>query len=297
MKILLFGKNGNLGSELQRSLAPLGTLITLNRASTEHCGDLGNLDGIAHSIAAVRPDVIVNAAAYTAVDKAESEKPVAKLINTSAPEVMAVEAKRFNAKLIHFSTDYVFDGVGNKPYRESDTPNPINTYGQTKKDGEDAIIASGAQHIILRTSWVYGAAGRNFVKTIIELAKARETLNVINDQIGAPTGASMLADCTAQVIRHGRAANGIYHLTAAGETSWYHYAQFIVQSLHSMGMQLKLPFEGIKPIPSSDYPTPATRPLNSRLDTTAFKETFGITLPQWQNGVTALLTQLHGKQP
>lgn len=296
MKILLFGKNGQLGSELQQTLAPLGTLVSLNRASTDYCGDLANLDGIAHSIAAIRPDVIVNAAAYTAVDKAESEKVLAKLINTSAPEVMAVEAKRFGAKLIHYSTDYVFDGKGTTPYREYNDPYPINTYGKTKKEGEDAIIASGAKYLILRTSWVYGAVGRNFLKTIIDLAKARETLNVVNDQIGAPTGAALLAECTAKVLRHAPASNGVYHLAAAGETSWFHYAQFIVQTLRDMGVELKLTLDAIKPIPSSEYPTPAVRPLNSRLDTTAFKETFGINLPQWQNGVTAVLKQLHEKQ-
>ncbi len=293
MKLLLFGKNGQLGSELQCVLAPLGELTALNKVSSDYCGDLSNLDGIARSIAAVKPDIIINAAAYTAVDKAESEQELAGQINAEAPEVMAVEAKRFGAKLIHYSTDYVFDGAGSRPYKETDAMHPINVYGQTKKAGEDAIIASGCEHIILRTSWVYGVVGRNFVKTIIDLAGARETLNVVNDQIGAPTGAALLAECTAKIIGQKSWVSGLFHLTASGETSWYDYARLIVETARGHGAALKLLPQAIKPISSKDYPTPAKRPLNSRLDTSKFQETFGITLPPWQNGVTAMLKQYY----
>lgn len=294
MKLLLFGKNGQLGVELQSALAPLGELIALNRMSHDYCGDVSNLDGIARSIAAIKPDVIINAAAYTAVDKAESEQELAHTINAAAPEVMAHEAKRFGAKLIHYSTDYVFDGAGNKPYKETDTTHPINAYGRSKKAGEDAIRASGCEHMILRTSWVYGGGGRNFVKTIIELAGARDTLNVVNDQIGAPTGTALLAECTAKILKDKAWVGGLYHLTALGETSWYDYARFIVETAKGLGASLKLSADAIKPIPSSNYPTPARRPLNSRLDTSKFQETFGIPLPAWQNGVVAMLQQFYG---
>lgn len=296
MKVLLFGKNGQLGSELQCALTPHVDLTALNRASTDYCGDLSNLDGIARSIAAVKPDVIINAAAYTAVDKAESEPELASLINAKAPEVMALEAKRFGARLIHYSTDYVFDGAGSAPYKETDAAHPINVYGMSKKAGEDAILSSGCEHIILRTSWVYGAAGRNFVKTIIELAGSRETLNVVDDQMGAPTGAALLADCTKQILVDKSWASGLYHLTASGQASWYEFALLIVDTARSFGAALKLHPAAIRPIPSKDYPTPAKRPLNSRLDTSKFQETFGIRLPQWQNGVIAMLKQYYEKQ-
>jgi dTDP-4-dehydrorhamnose reductase len=295
MNILLFGKNGQLGSDLQRSLMPLGHVTALNKVSSDYCGDLSDLNGIAKTIAAIKPDVIVNAAAYTAVDKAEGDVAQAMLINSLAPEVMAVEAKRFDVKLIHYSTDYVFDGHGNVPFKETDSTHPLNVYGRSKKAGEDAIGASGCRYLIFRTSWVYGAVGKNFAKTIFELAKARETLNVVNDQIGAPTGADFLADVTAQVIRDRPDVNGLFHLAAAGETSWFDYARLVVETLHGLGVPLTLAQDAIKPIPTKDYPTPAQRPLNSRLDMTRFKETFGITPPQWQNGVTAMLTQLYGK--
>lgn len=297
MKILLFGKNGQLGIELQYALAPQCTLVALNKTSSDYCGDLSNLDGIAQTIAAVKPDVVVNAAAYTAVDKAESEPALARLINARAPEVMALAARRMGARLIHYSTDYVFDGTDSRPYKESDAANPLNVYGQSKKAGEDAILASGSEHIILRTSWVYGLVGKNFVKTIIELADARDTLNVVNDQVGAPTSAKLLAECTAQVILHKSWVSGLFHLTALGETSWFDYAQFIVKTAREFGAVLKLQPEAIKPIPSSGYPTPARRPLNSRLDCSKFQETFGIPLPQWQNGVIEMLQQLYEKQP
>ena len=295
-RLLLFGKNGQLGSELQCALAPLGELTALNKLSSDYCGDLSNLDGIARTIAAVKPDIIINAAAYTAVDKAESEQELAHLINSQAPEVMAIEAKRFGARLIHYSTDYVFDGAGSAPYKETDATHPINVYGITKKAGEDAILASGCEHIILRTSWVYSVVGRNFVKTIIDLASARETLNVVNDQIGAPTSAALLAECTAKIIAQKSWATGLFHLTASGETSWYDYARLIIETACGAGAALKLTPEGIKPILSKDYPVPARRPLNSRLDTSKFQETFGITLPPWQNGVTAMLKQFYEKK-
>lgn len=293
MNILLFGSLGQLGSELRKSLAPLGRLHAPDRTSTDYCGDLTNPDGIARTIAAVKPDVIVNAAAYTAVDKAEDDLAQSMLVNAIAPEVMAVEAKRLGARMVHYSTDYVFDGSGQHPYRETDEANPINAYGRSKKAGEDAIIAAGCRYLIFRTSWVYGMVGKNFVKTIIELAKARQTLNVVYDQIGAPTDAAFLAESTAHILQKHPDQYGLYHCAASGETSWFDYARFIVETARSLGVPLALLPQAISPISSREYPTPARRPLNSRLNTAHFQETFGILPPQWQNGVTHMLSQLY----
>ena len=295
MKILLFGKNGQVGWELQRSLAPLGELVALDAHSRELCGDLADLDGIARTVREVAPDVIVNAAAHTAVDKAESEPERARAINALAPGVLAQEAARANAWLVHYSTDYVFDGSGNKPWLETDAPAPLNVYGATKLEGEQLIIQSGCRHLIFRTSWVYGTRGGNFAKTMLRLAQERDALKVIDDQIGAPTGADLLADVTAHAIRAARQRpelSGLYHLVAAGETSWHGYAGFVLDHAQRAGVPLKVAPDAIKAVPSSAFSTPAKRPLNSRLDTAKLRSAFGLALPVWQTGVTRMLTEI-----
>ena len=295
MKILLFGKNGQVGWELQRSLAPLGELIALGSSSEDHCGDFTNLAGIAKTVRELAPDVIVNAAAYTAVDKAESDVELARIVNAAAPGVLAEEAKRCGATLIHFSTDYVFDGSGTQPWKETDTTNPLSVYGKTKRDGEQLIIDARCKHLIFRTSWVYAARGGNFAKTMLRLAQERDQLSVINDQFGAPTGADLLADVTAQCMHQASArsdVSGIYHLVAGGETSWYDYACFVIEFARRSGLSIKVAAESIKPIPSSAYPVPAQRPKNSRLDTHKLQNTFNLRLPQWQIGMVRMLTEI-----
>jgi dTDP-4-dehydrorhamnose reductase len=298
MKILLFGKNGQVGWELQRSLAPLGELVVLGADSQEMCGDFTDHDGLIRTIRAVAPDVIVNAAAYTAVDKAESEPELARTINALAPAVLAQEAKRGNAWLVHYSTDYVFDGGGDQHWRETDTPAPLSVYGKTKLEGEQLIQQSACHHLIFRTSWVYGTRGSNFAKTMLRLAQERDSLAVVNDQIGAPTGADLLADVTAHAIRAARPElSGLYHLTAGGETSWHGYASFVIDFARHAGMLLKVAPDAVRPVLSSAFPLPARRPLNSLLDTAKLQSTFGLTLPVWQNGVVRMLTEILDKQP
>ena len=295
MKILLFGKNGQVGWELQRSLAPLGELIALDSSSRELCGDLGDLEGIARTVRAVAPDVIVNAAAHTAVDKAESEAELARTINAHAPGVLAQQAQRANAWLVHYSTDYVFDGSGEKPWLESDATAPLNVYGATKLEGEQLIVQSGCRHLIFRTSWVYGARGGNFAKTMLRLARERDSLSVIDDQVGAPTGADLLADITAHAIRTAQLrpdVSGLYHLVAGGETSWHGYAGFVIDFVRRAGIPLKVAAENIKAVPTSAFPTPAKRPHNSRMDTTKLRRTFDLYLPQWQTGVERMLSEV-----
>jgi dTDP-4-dehydrorhamnose reductase len=295
MKILLFGKSGQVGWELQRSLAPLGEVIALDSNSADYCGDFTNLDGIAKTIRSIAPDVIVNAAAHTAVDKAESEAELARTINALAPRVLAEEAKRGNAWLIHYSTDYVFDGSGDTAWLETDNTAPLSVYGATKLEGEQAIIDSGCRYLIFRTSWVYGARGGNFAKTMLRLAAERDRLTVINDQVGAPTGADLLADVTAHAIRTVQQRPelaGLYHLVASGETTWYDYARFVINFARDAGMDIKVMDDAIVPVPTSAFPTPATRPLNSRLNTGTLCANFDINLPHWQTGVARMLTEL-----
>lgn len=295
MKILLFGKNGQVGWELQRSLAPLGEMIALDSKSQELCGDLSNLAGLADTVHRVSPDIIVNAAAYTAVDKAESEKELAHTINTQAPAVLAKEAQQLNALLVHYSTDYVFDGSGEQPWQETDATGPLNVYGATKLEGEQLIQQSECKHLIFRTSWVYGARGGNFAKTMLKLAQERDSLSIINDQIGAPTGADLLADITAHAIRAIELKpelSGLYHLVAAGETSWHGYASFVINFAQQRGLSLWVTPEEVLPIPSSAYTTPAKRPLNSRLNTTKLQQSFGLHLPHWQAGVSRMLEEI-----
>jgi dTDP-4-dehydrorhamnose reductase len=289
MKILLFGKNGQVGGALQRSLAPLGTLVALGSENV----NFTDLAGLADSIRATAPDVIVNAAAYTAVDRAESEPDLAYAINAYAVEVVAREAARCGAWLVHYSTDYVFDGSGNVPWREEDAPAPLNVYGATKLAGERFIQASGCRHLIFRTSWVYAARGTNFIQTMLRLGQEREALKVVNDQIGAPTGAMLIAEVTAQAIRMAvqkPESGGLYHLTAAGETSWYDYARFIFDMARKTGEPIKVATDAVTPLRSQDFPTPAKRPLNSRLNTGKLQRAMGISLPPWQQGVAQVLS-------
>ncbi len=298
IKILLLGKNGQVGWELQRSLAPLGELIALDAKSADYCGDFTNLEGLAQTIRAVAPAVIVNAAAHTAVDKAESEPDLARTINALAPAVLADEAKRLGAWLVHYSTDYVFDGSGETPRLETDVTAPLSVYGNTKLEGENAIIASGCQHLIFRTSWVYAARGGNFAKTMLKLAQERDALKIINDQIGAPTGADLLADVTAHAIRKALTASevsGLYHLVASGETSWHGYASFVIELARQAGVDIKVAADAIQAVPTTAFPTPAKRPLNSRLNNNKLQNTFDLTLPDWQSGVTRLLVEILDK--
>ena len=295
LKILLFGKNGQVGWELQRSLAPLGELLALDFDSQDRCGDFTNLEGLAKTVQDVAPDIIVNAAAHTVVDKAESEPELARSINALAPGVLAKEAKLSGAWLIHYSTDYVFDGSGDAPWQEADTTAPLSVYGKTKLDGEAAIIASGCKHLIFRTSWVYAARGGNFAKTMLKLAQERDALKVIDDQIGAPTGADLLADVTAHAIRTALQRPevcGLYHLVASGQTSWYSYANFVIDFARQAGVEIKVATDAIQPVPTSAFPTVAERPLNSRLDTIKLQQIFGLNLPHWQSGVTRVLTEI-----
>ena len=294
MKVLLFGKGGQVGWELQRSLAPLGEVVVLGSGSREMCGDFTDLEGITRTVRSIAPDVIVNAAAYTAVDKAESEPELARTINAAAPGMLAREARRCGAWLVHFSTDYVFNGSGDAPWTETDPTGPLNVYGRTKLEGEQAILDGGCPHLILRTSWVYGTRGANFAKTILRLARERETLTVIDDQVGAPTGADLLADVTAHLIRTTLKQpdlGGLYHLAASGETTWHAYAVFILAYARRAGMELTATPEAIAPVPTSHFPLPACRPRNSRLDTTKLRAAFGLNLPHWQAGVARMLAE------
>jgi dTDP-4-dehydrorhamnose reductase len=294
MKILLFGKNGQVGWELQRSLAPLGEVIALDRLSTEYCGDLLNPTGVALTVMSVKPDIIVNAAAYTAVDKAESDQGNAHTVNAEAPGSIALAAAKIGATLVHYSTDYVFNGSGSTPWRETDTTAPLSVYGASKLAGEQAIALSGARHLIFRTSWVYAARGGNFAKTMLRLAQEREALSVIDDQIGAPTGADLLADITSQAISKLMAQaqlDGLYHLAAAGETSWHGYAQHVFAQALQQGLALKSKQDQLRAIPSADYKTPAQRPLNSRLDCAKLKSDFNLHLPHWTFGVNRMLAE------
>ena len=295
MKILLFGRNGQVGWELQRSLAVLGELVALSSDSQDFCGDLSQLTEIAQTIRAVSPHIIVNAAAYTAVDKAESEYESAQLLNAVAPAVMAQEAKKIGAWLVHYSTDYVFDGSGDLPYLETDTTGPLNSYGQTKLAGEQGIQDSGCAHLIFRTSWVYAAHGNNFIKTILRLAQQRDRLTIVNDQIGSPTGAELIADVTAHALlslRHETEVSGLYHLAAGGCTSWYDFARLILEQVEQASLPLKTRSVDVTPITSADYPLPAKRPLNSRLNTRKLETTFGLRLPPWQLGVSRAISEI-----
>ena len=296
MKILLLGKNGQVGWELQRSLATLGDVVALDFDTPGPLtADFSQPELLAATVRAVAPQIIVNAAAHTAVDKAESEPDLARAINATAPGVLAREAAALGASLLHYSTDYVFDGSGSTPRREDAPTGPLNVYGQTKLEGEEAIRASGCRHLILRTSWVYGARGGNFAKTMLKLAQERDRLQVIDDQFGAPTGAELLADVSAYALRALQwrpECAGTYHAVAQGETSWHGYARHVIENARAAGRPIKVAPESIGAVPTSAFPTPARRPQNSRLDTRKLRETFGVTLPPWQAGVDRMLAEI-----
>ncbi len=294
MKILLTGINGQLGFELQRALAPLGEVIGLDRTGC----DLANLAQVRQLLRDLQPTIIVNPAAYTAVDRAESEVELAHQINALAPGVLGEEAAKIGALVVHYSTDYVFDGTKVAAYGEVDTPNPQSQYGKSKLAGEQALVASGAKHLIFRTSWVVGAFGNNFAKTMLRLAAERDSLRVVADQYGAPTSAALIADVTAQILAQYQRANsadfpyGLYHLTAQGRTNWHTYAQFILSQAAQLGHRLRVPAAAVEAIPASAYPLPAPRPSNSELDSSHLRTTFGLNLPDWRLGVEHTLRLL-----
>lgn len=289
-KILVTGKNGQVGWELQHTLAPLGQIIALNAEDMDLC----DVDAIRNKVREVAPDIIVNPAAHTAVDKAETEPDLAMAINGTAVGVLAEEAKKLNALLIHYSTDYVFDGTKTSPYVESDKPNPQSVYGKTKLAGEQTIQAIGGKHVILRTSWVYGVHGGNFVKTILRLAKERSELRIVADQYGAPTWAKLLAESTAQIIgRYSEDKSGLYHLTPNGRTNWHQFAEEIVRLARQYDDALKDKSLTIQPIATHEYPVPAKRPVNSSLSTEKVCRTFGIELPRWEEGLAECIRQLY----
>ena len=296
MKILLLGRNGRVGWELQRALAPIGELTSLDSNSPAPLrADFREPESLAATVRELRPDVIVNAAGHTGVDKAENEPDLARRLNAEAPAVLAREAAAQGAWLVHYSTDYVFDGSGNMARAEDSPTGPLNVYGRTKLEGEQAIRASGCRHLILRTSWVHSARGGNFAKTILRLAQERDRLAVIDDQIGAPTGAELLADVTAHAIRavgESPSLGGTYHLVASGETSWHGYARHVIEFARAAGAPVKVAADSIAAVPSSEFPTPAERPKNSRLDTAKLRSSFGLTLPPWQTGVDRMLAEL-----
>ena len=295
MKILLFGKGGQVGWELQRSLTPLGEVVALDHDSADYCGNFSDHAGLLDTVRDVKPGIIVNAAAHTAVDKAESEPDLVRTLNATAPGLLAQEAQRIGAWFVHYSTDYVFDGSGERPWCETDTPAPLSVYGQTKFEGEQLIQAACQQHLIFRTSWVYAARGGNFARTMLRLAQERDRLTVIDDQFGAPTGAELLADVTAhalqQVLRVPTDA-GLYHLVASGETSWWGYANHVLTEAKRLQPTLHLKASEVLAVPSSAFATAAQRPHNSRLDTRKLQTTFGVRLPAWQEGVNRMLAEI-----
>ncbi len=300
MKVLLFGKGGQIGWESQRSLAPLGELVAVDFDSAGNpdglCGNFADLPGLAETIRRVNPNVIVNAAAHTAVDKAESEPDLARTLNSLAPGVLAAEAQKLGAWLVHYSTDYVFDGDGEEAWREDDATGPLSVYGQTKLEGEQAVSRC-SKHLIFRTSWVYAARGGNFAKTMLRLAKERDKLTVISDQIGAPTSAELLADVTALALRSVQnqpELAGLYHCAAAGETSWHGYACHVLSRARDLGVSLKAGPDDVASILTSSYPTPARRPLNSRLNISKLEHTFDLRMPNWQTHMNRMLDEICG---
>ena len=296
MKLLLLGPDGQVGWELRRALAPLGEVVALPRLpSGAGPGlDLSDAEGLAQAIRRIAPDVVVNAAAYTAVDQAEREPELAHAINATAPGVMAREMARSGGWLLHYSTDYVFDGSGHTPRDEAAPTAPLSVYGRTKLEGEAQVRESGCRHLILRTSWVYAARGGNFARTMLRLAGQRDALKVVDDQLGAPTGAALLADLAALCLRSALATPalaGTYHACAAGEVSWCDYARHVIAWGHRAGLPLRARPEAISGIPTRDYPTSAQRPLNSRLDTRKLRDAFQLALPDWRAGVDRMLTE------
>jgi dTDP-4-dehydrorhamnose reductase len=294
MRILLTGKNGQVGFELQRALAPLGEVIAVDQSEC----NLADQDAVRSLVGATRPNIIVHPAAYTAVDKAESEPDIAFAINGTAPGILGEEAAKINAMVVHYCTDYVFDGVKQTYYTEDDLPNPQSVYGKSKLAGEQALRQRITNHLVFRTSWVFGAHGNNFAKTMLKLAAERESLNVVADQFGAPTSAALIADVTAQIVgqyqrqRRQDFPFGLYNLVAAGEATWCDFAKTVIKAAHDAGKPLKLKPENIRPITTAEYPLPAPRPANSRLATCKLEQTFGLRLPPWQEGLNHVLQQI-----
>jgi dTDP-4-dehydrorhamnose reductase len=299
MKILLTGRDGQVGFELSRALAPLGEVAVVGRADC----DFLDADALRALVRRVAPDVIVNPAAYTAVDRAEAERDTAFAVNARAPGILGEEAARLGALVVHYSTDYVFDGAGTRPWTEDDTPAPHSVYGSSKLAGERALAEACPRHLILRTGWVLGVHGGNFARTMLRLAAEREQLTVVDDQFGAPTSAALLADLTAHLLRqYAREGGdafpfGTYHVAAAGETSWYDYARFVLDAARNAGTALRAGPDDVLPVPTAAYPTAARRPANSRLATSLFRRTFGLRLPPWQDGVHHVLQQLLRSEP
>ena len=295
MKLLLFGKRGQVGWELQRALAPLGEVVAPDRDATRPGGDLSRLSELAGTVEAVRPDAIVNAAAYTAVDCAESAPDAARLVNATALALLAREAARSGAWLVHYSSDHVYDGSGVRPWTEGDATAPLNVYGRTKLEGDEAIRASGCRHLILRTSWIHAPRRANFARTILSLAAAQERIEVVDDQIGAPTSAELVADVTAYALRAALeqpALGGTYHVAAAGETSRHGWARCLVEAARSRGAPLRAAPEAIVAVPSDACAARARRPLNSRLDCRKLERAFRLAMPPWQHGVERMIAEL-----
>ncbi|HGE8269453.1 TPA: dTDP-4-dehydrorhamnose reductase [Aeromonas hydrophila] len=296
MHILLFGKNGQLGWELQRALAPLGKLTALSHDSKDYCGDFLNPDGLIETIRALKPDIIVNAAGYTAVDLAETKQDIAMRINAESVEVLAKEANKLGSLLVHYSTDYVFDGSGIQAWNELDSPSPVNFYGKTKLSGEQAVQKYCDRYLIFRSSWIYSTYGDNFIKTILNIGLDREIISVVNDQYGAPTGADLLADCSAHAIKvvlDDESKCGLYHVVASGVTSWYEYALFIFDLSKKQNKKIKV--KEVIEVPSASFLREAIRPMNSRLSTEKFQCEFNLVLPEWRRGVERMLTELMAK--
>ena len=291
----MLGGNGQVGRELRRSLAPLGELVVATRdgIDADVAADFDAPESLAGLIARIMPDVVVNAAAYTAVDKAETDVAVAFRANAEAPALIAQACAGIDALLVHYSTDYIFDGTASRPYREDDATAPLGVYGVSKLAGEDAIRSSGARHAILRTAWVYGSHGKNFLLTMLRLAGERDEVRVVADQLGTPTSAAWIADATAELLRHGVVGSGTWNLVASGQTSWHGFACAIMEDAHAQGLLALMP--SVLAITTSDFPTPAKRPANSALDTTRLREDFGIVPPDWRDGLRATLRGMAGR--
>ena len=291
----MLGGNGQVGRELRRSLAPLGELVVATRdgIDADVAADFDAPESLAGLIARIMPDVVVNAAAYTAVDKAETDVAVAFRANAEAPALIAQACAGIDALLVHYSTDYIFDGTASRPYREDDATAPLGVYGVSKLAGEDAIRSSGARHAILRTAWVYASHGKNFLLTMLRLAGERDEVRVVADQLGTPTSAAWIADATAELLRHGVVGSGTWNLVASGQTSWHGFACAIMEDAHAQGLLALMP--SVLAITTSDFPTPAKRPANSALDTTRLREDFGIVPPDWRDGLRATLRGMAGR--
>ncbi len=298
MRLLLLGANGQVGHALRSALAPLGEVVCTTRSgrlpdgSACETADFDKPGTLPLLVERIAPRVVVNAAAYTAVDRAEDEREAAFRANAEAPGALAEACARLGALLVHYSTDYVFDGTGQRPWREDDPPSPLGVYGASKLAGEEAIRASGAQHMVFRTAWVYGVHGHNFMRTMLRLGAGRDELRVVADQVGTPTPARLIARTTAQVLRNSPRATGLWHLTAEGSTSWHGFAEAIFADAHARGLLPRMP--AVLPIASSEYPTPARRPAYSCLDTTRLQRDFGIVVPDWKQALSAVLDELAG---